>query len=213
MRDLDVLLARYRQQDEGVSEGTLQRLAAQRSRGVPAIEKLSKRWRKRRYDRKMRRFIKGIRWRGEEPEPTILEAARRWLWPACDRFLAAAAAQPRDAESLHRLRIRAKELRYAMEIFAEALPAFFRDELYATVEILQEHLGRINDHATARRRFLRWKRETHEGEGDEGNEEHEAAAERELAQLEDAIEAFRAWWTAERAEEFRARFVEALMAP
>src|SRR5688572_8704863 len=114
MRDLDVLLARYRKDSERVSAATLNLLDDQRRERQPAIEKLAKRWRKRKFDRKGRRFVRVVRWRDVEPEPTILEAARRALRPASDRFLAAAAAQPSDTESLHRLRIRGKELRYAM---------------------------------------------------------------------------------------------------
>ena len=210
LRDLDVLLARYRKEGDGVSARTLGRLEDQRCDRQPVIEKLAKRWRKRRWGRKTRRFARDIRWRDEESEPTILEAARRTLRPACDRFLAAAAAQPSDPESLHRLRIRGKGLRYAMEIFAEALPEFFRDELYPIVETLQEHLGRINDHATARARFRRWDRKRAKREDAIGLNEYEIAAERESAQLDEAIAAFRSWWTTERAEKFRERFAEAL---
>jgi CHAD domain-containing protein len=213
LRDLDVLLGRYREQGEGVPTGTLARLESQRQEGAPAIEKLARRWRKQRCGRRARKLVSKIRWRGEEPEPTILDAARRWLGPACDRFLAAAAAQPGDPESLHRLRIRGKELRYAMEIFALALPDFFREELYSAIETLQEHLGRINDHATAEQRFLRWERK---GKGaSEGLPEgqYELAAQHERAQLDQAIDVFRQWWTTQRAEAFRARFAEALAAP
>jgi CHAD domain-containing protein len=210
LRDLDVLLARYRKEGDGVSPGTLGRLEDQRRDRQPVIEKLAKRWRKRRFGLKARRFARDIRWRDEESEPTVLEAARRRLRPACDRFLTAAAAQPSEPESLHRLRIRGKELRYAMEVFAEALPDFFRVELYPTVETLQEHLGRINDHATARARFRRWNRKRVKREEAVADNEYGIAAERESTQLDDAIAAFRSWWTTERAEKFRERFSEAL---
>ena len=208
LRDLDVLLAR--KDSRRVSAGIVGQLENQRRDRQPLIEKLAKRWRKRKFNRKARRFARDMRWREEESEPTILEAARGSLRPACDRFLAAAAAQPSDTESLHRLRIRGKELRYAMEIFAAALPAFFRDELYPVVETLQEHLGRINDHATARRRFRRWGRKQTKPQDVTVENEYATAAGHESTQLEDAIAAYRAWWTTDRAESFRVRFLQAL---
>jgi CHAD domain-containing protein len=213
LRDLDVLLARYRKDNGRDTAGIIRRLEDQRRHLQPPIEKLAKRWRKRKFDRKVRRFARDIHWRDEESEPTILEAARRTLRPACDRFLAAAAAQPSDPESLHRLRIRGKELRYAMEIFAAALPEFFRDDLYPVVESLQEHLGRINDHATARARFRRWSRKRAQRHDAAGDDDYAVAAERESIQLDEAIAAFQSWWTAERAAAFRGRFAEALAHP
>ena len=50
-----------------------------------------------------------------------------------------------NLESLHTLRIAAKRLRYAMEIFASCYPAKFRQRLYARVERIQEDLGHVND--------------------------------------------------------------------
>ena len=62
------------------------------------------------------------------------------------RDLAQAAHQPlEDYAHLHRVRILGKQLRYAMEIFADCFGPAFRDELYPAVEQMQEILGRAND--------------------------------------------------------------------
>lgn len=58
---------------------------------------------------------------------------------------AAAAAAPADYERLHQVRIVGKQLRYAMEVFADCFGPEFRKEWYAAVEEMQEILGSAND--------------------------------------------------------------------
>jgi CHAD domain-containing protein len=50
-----------------------------------------------------------------------------------------------DNAGLHQVRIRGKQLRYAMEVFGACFPEAFRAEVYPQVEQLQEMLGRLND--------------------------------------------------------------------
>jgi hypothetical protein len=54
-----------------------------------------------------------------------------------------------DYHNLHQVRIAGKRLRYAMEIFVGCFAQAFREELYPTVETLQEILGRANDSQVA----------------------------------------------------------------
>lgn len=56
-------------------------------------------------------------------------------------------------ESLHRVRIAGKKLRYAMEIFGDCFPGDFRKTLYPMVEQMQEILGEVNDHHNGLQRF------------------------------------------------------------
>ena len=46
-----------------------------------------------------------------------------------------------------------------MEIFADAFGPAFRGELYAMVAELQEKLGTVNDHVTARVQYSQWVQE------------------------------------------------------
>jgi CHAD domain-containing protein len=62
-----------------------------------------------------------------------------------DDLTAASRGDLGDLDKLHRLRIAAKRLRYAMELFGACYGREFRDDLYARVEALQESLGEIND--------------------------------------------------------------------
>jgi CHAD domain-containing protein len=69
-----------------------------------------------------------------------------------------------DYEQLHQVRILGKQLRYAMEVFADCFPAAFRETIYPRVEEMQEVLGRANDSHVAEQRLaalrdrlrLRW---------------------------------------------------------
>lgn len=60
-------------------------------------------------------------------------------------FNTVVAANPADPEALHQLRIQAKRVRYAMELFAPCFPPSFKDVLYIAVEHLQEILGQLQD--------------------------------------------------------------------
>ncbi len=61
-----------------------------------------------------------------------------------------------SASKVHRLRIQAKKLRYAIDISADILPHTKDKPLYSTVRNLQSTLGDLNDHASAAERFDKW---------------------------------------------------------
>ncbi|MBX9578730.1 MAG: CHAD domain-containing protein [Gemmataceae bacterium] len=66
---------------------------------------------------------------------------------------AAVAADPESPDALHQLRILAKRLRYAVEIFAGCYGPPLRAEVYPAVERLQEVLGRVQDAAVGAARL------------------------------------------------------------
>jgi CHAD domain-containing protein len=119
------------------------------------------------------------------------------------RFFKASPSDLDDLKSLHRLRIRSKELRYAMELLAPAFAAEFREQLYPVVEELQERLGEIHDHAVAKSRFHRWISET--------ESKREAVHLRKLFEQErDKLDKLRmdfaSWWTPEFEANLQASF-------
>ena len=93
--------------------------------------------------------------RGEGKRP-FKRQARRYLNPIVKRFFKAAESDLATGESLHRLRIRTKKLRYTMEIVAVAFDSAFRKRLYSRVTRFQDLLGTVNDHATATTLFRDW---------------------------------------------------------
>lgn len=73
------------------------------------------------------------------------ELALDQLGDLFDSFTDAVEANPTEPGALHQLRIHAKHVRYAIEIFAPCFAAPLRDALYPAVEALQEHLGELQD--------------------------------------------------------------------
>ena len=58
-----------------------------------------------------------------------------------------------DFEHLHQIRITGKQLRYAMEVFADCFAPSFRSDLYPAIEEMQEILGDANDSHVAVQRL------------------------------------------------------------
>jgi len=80
-----------------------------------------------------------------------------------EQFEKALASGPTSETALHQLRIQAKRIRYAMEIFAGCFAPQFREVIYPAVEELQSTLGTIQDSSvlSARLRDVRtWLRST-----------------------------------------------------
>jgi CHAD domain-containing protein len=77
-------------------------------------------------------------------EPTFASLARAKLPQVFDDFAVAAGEDLSCPNKLHRLRIRGKRVRYALEVFRPCVSDGFTS-LYAVVEDLQERLGEIND--------------------------------------------------------------------
>lgn len=75
----------------------------------------------------------------------LVTTARATLRTRLKQLLAAGRRDLHDLDNLHQLRIAAKRLRYAMEVFAVCYPRDFQHERYTAVERLQEDLGNIND--------------------------------------------------------------------
>ena len=119
------------------------------------------------------------------------------------RFIKASSADLDDVASLHRFRIRAKDLRYAMELLAPAFPAAFREQLYPVIEELQERLGEIHDHAVARVRFDNWIAKT---KGKREADHVRKLREQERGKLDKLVRDFASWWTREFEAELRCSF-------
>jgi CHAD domain-containing protein len=97
--------------------------------------------------------VKAVREPPEDKAPKLLRDLGRGLLGDLTRELDWAASQNLDDyEHLHQVRILGKQLRYAMEVFADCFPSSFREEIYPRVEEMQEILGNANDsHVAAQR--------------------------------------------------------------
>lgn len=128
--------------------------------------------------------------------------APAYLAPVVKKFFRAAKADLSDDAAMHALRIRAKKLRYTMEILAPAFGTGFRKKLYARVSLFQELLGAINDHATALAVLGDW-RTTCEDARQKAFLEGVLLA--EVQATGDLRAAFRAAWTPKAATELERR--------
>jgi CHAD domain-containing protein len=86
-----------------------------------------------------------IRPSDDGPDVRLGQVARLELQRRVEELRACGKQGAPTAESLHQTRIAGKRLRYAMEVFACCFPAAFRDRSYASVEQMQEFLGKAND--------------------------------------------------------------------
>ena len=216
-RDLDVLADRLRRRkapDRPASKDLLKRVDRLRTEAQAPIEKIRRKLGGKDFLRRQEALVDRVRLRGKADRllrTSFGQAASRALGLLVEDFFAAAAADFSDYAALHAFRIQGKQLRYAMEIFAGAFDRAFRTDLYPLVEQLQEKLGAINDHATARELYSTW-----QSEPDLGPEQQELAeliaaeTAAETAAMDDARGQFFAWWTPERSGDLRRRFRELL---
>ena len=136
-------------------------------------------------------------------DPLFGEWARENLRPFLKKFFKAATIDTSDLQALHQFRLRGKQLRYAMELLAGAFPPAFRKKLYPVVEELQEKLGAVNDHVTAKPRFQQWIEDIHEPEI---VDYLRILLDQEGLQLEQSLQVYVAWWTWERQRDLQRRF-------
>jgi CHAD domain-containing protein len=158
-RDLDVLaqrLAKDHTHPEAVT--WLEKVHAQRAEAQEPILAIYDRLnREDRFHRRVSKLLCRVRPRSKHDRRPDQQRFGDWahasLRPLVKSFFAAVPADGTDMGALHVLRIRGKELRYAMELLAGAFPPDFRENLYPIVEKLQDKLGVMNDLATAQTRL------------------------------------------------------------
>jgi CHAD domain-containing protein len=123
--------------------------------------------------------------------------ARERLTRSTERFFASEPSDLAAVEGLHDLRLRAKKLRYEVELLAAVLPSHVKSVVHPALTELQERLGAVSDDAIAVRR-LRDLAGATEPPGTAASfavllAEADAVLERSRTDLE-------AWWTPARAE-------------
>jgi CHAD domain-containing protein len=200
-RDLDVLIDRLHREFGAGAESIVRFLAAKRTAAQPNIIALADDMRHHdEFVRKAARLFSKISSTHPSEESDPPKCFCEWAPAQLEKFRAAfVELLPKgweDVEALHQFRIRAKALRYAIELLAPAFEPQLRKDIYPAVEELQERLGAITDHIAAIRLFAEWESDnaTHTPRGGESYLDAEKA--QELAD----VQSFRDWWTSERAE-------------
>ena len=215
-RDLDVLSSRFTQSQVSLSAGELEEvqryLLERRSEAQLPILDCAKEHALKKMDRKLARLVRRIRWRGEDAEPTVRQAARQQMSDVATQFDQAAqvAAADGSMEALHGLRIAGKRLRYTIELFASVADDLLREHVYPLVEELQERLGTINDQVAAERYFRRCAQSALPP-GLVGS--FNRIANHELQAVSQSVDTFRRWWSPHRCQEIRAGATSAFPPP
>jgi CHAD domain-containing protein len=202
-RDLDVLAERLARDYGDRAEAVASIVAQERdSVQVDIVRIAEKSRRDDRFVRKTARLIHSVRLPQDAQAVNSMQTFRAWaaekLADVAGQFFDAVPVATADMEALHRFRIQAKSLRYAMELLASAFGPELREIQYPVVEELQERLGRINDHVAARDCLRKWA-------ADDKFSAQQCLlcelAEDELVLLADELSEFREWWTPSIAEQ------------
>ncbi|RCS44710.1 CHAD domain-containing protein [Bremerella cremea] len=206
-RDLDVFQKRIRKSKfdfaEGEREEVLAYLQKLRKRAQLSIVDANRWARERDIARECRGLVKRIRWREVAEEETLETIAPTLLEPMMVRFFHYSQLLNESPESLHQMRIEGKKARYAMELVEGGFPPSFRQELYPAFEEVQAKLGVINDHHTAIEKIEGWQAQT---SAKKFPPVLLRMVEHEKAQFDRKADAFRVWWTQERAVELKNHF-------
>jgi CHAD domain-containing protein len=168
-RNWDVLGERFANcgcaDDSGLGAHVLSRIQSRRREAQPAIIAAHHDLMADQFEQQIEILLEHVCGQSQgEAKRRLQRQAGRYLRPVLKKFFRAADADLIQDSMLHRLRIRAKKLRYTMEIVAPAWAPAFRSRLYCDVSILQDLLGTVNDHATAKALFSDWRDGAPEGE-------------------------------------------------
>jgi CHAD domain-containing protein len=194
-RDLDVLADRLLRDYGERYAPVLQLIADKRAEAQSAIVKMAERCRRKdRFIRKTARLLKSVRAHANDKGAATV--FRRWaadrLADVAEPFLSGMPDESADASALHQFRIKAKAVRYTIELVAPAFPDALRGEVYPIVEEIQERLGRIQDHVTARLYFGDW---LEKAEEDATRSAIGKLQDEEGRRLEEETREFHNWWS------------------
>jgi CHAD domain-containing protein len=206
-RDADVYVARLRA-DLNLADEHAQQLVAvvtqSRVESQGALEKVDAKARRGGLKRAIDRRVNSLADAGRGAEQqTFAEFAKAAIAEAA-AGLEAIDAQTASLAQLHQLRIAAKRLRYAIEIFHSAAESALREQAYPQVEEIQERLGAINDRLTSQLRLQQWLARLPAG----GLAAFIAGLiVGEHADAERLRDEFLAWWTPERNASLREQLI------
>lgn len=211
-RDLDVLAASHPAKTGKGSHALLVRIRKRRVAAQSPIVAIHQKLRRSdRLHRRIEGLLDSVATTTSFPaEDAFGPWAASKLRKAVKRFFKASPSDHQDLETLHRFRIRGKELRYVIELLAPAFPAELRQELYPAIKEFQDQLGQIHDCVVASDRFGKW--------ASQAKSKKEKTRLKELLEWErDRLEAllgeFSDSWTAESQTQLRDAFDRLLASP
>lgn len=214
-RDLDVFRKRLTEsKDLAVSpeaeHALLRLLDKRRQRSQRDVVKAYEKALRQELKRRIRALVRRVRWRVDGSEPSYLDAARAALPSLPQEFFSAASGDLADPAALHEMRIRAKHLRYALQLLTAAFDRSFRESVTPVFSEVQRKLGAINDHVTAQRLLHELAEHARRKSNPPLAAELDRLAQEEATFIRARSNEFLAWWTPERCAQLRAKFDEVL---
>ena len=210
-RDLDVLEERLSRL--AIAGGATVQLGSaidqvrrRRKKAGKPLLRIYKKTRKRDFKGLVRSLPKQVAWRGDGPEPVLIDWAGSELRPSINGFVARSTANLTDPKALHRMRVAEKRMRYSLELLGGAVNSPV-DQVAPVLSELQERLGGISDHEAARVLLLRWR----DRSKDDGLREvfaHLAAFEKWQGSY--VHDEFLKWWTPSRRLELSGQLEDVL---
>ena len=94
-----------------------------------------------------------------------------------------------------------------MELLATAFPDGLRTDVYPMIQELQDKLGEVNDHATARVTLNTW---IGQSDGKQEDAYLQEMLDGEQCQLDEQRSEFLSWWNGKREKELRKAFANVL---
>lgn len=209
-RDLDVLADRLAREYGDVVASVVELVMNDRAKAQPPILQVARRCSHHDdlaiHTDKLLTFIKTPQTKhSADPSASYAAWAQVQFASVADKFLAAFPVASATAVELHQFRLRAKRLRYVIELVAPVFPSNVRDQLYPIIEKLQGRLGDVQDHVAAIERCKGWAAASTNGVLIETLREVIEAEERAFA---DRVAQFHAWWDDDRAAHVRALLAE-----
>jgi CHAD domain-containing protein len=209
-RDCDVLIGRLTRDNRNGTHAWLDGVRTERAEAQAEILHVHERlFRDDRLERKVEKLLEKVAAHGKRPsgKRRFRTWARSHLARELKHFHAAVPAPDADDSVLHRFRICAKGLRYTIELLAGAFAPELRNEIYPLIESIQDRLGEINDHATARDRLeAQATRVTNRSQRANWNR----LRDREQTRLEQAQRGFWRWCTPARLRRLKRQFEKIL---
>lgn len=206
-RDLDVFIRRYTKRQALKEKGLAKQITRRRRKAQRPLLALHKKMGSRhQFERRIQKLLSGTIRRASDSDRSLKRWAKARVAKTANDFFEAAPATPAPSPNeLHRFRVRGKDLRYALELFSDVMPAKMRKSIYRDATQLQERLGQVCDHDNACQRLEAWSEET--------TSIRESVRLRKLAAkehkaLDASMAEFASWWTPARSGRMRRKLSE-----
>lgn len=190
-RDLDVMLASHCNSSIKGQKKLVRLLREKRKFAQRPLVKIFRRFnRRQRFDVWSKTCLNAIR---DVPPDELAAIVMDRVHIATEALIRGAPDVDAGAKTLHRFRVKAKHLRYCLELSGLADPGSRLHHLYSTACEIQKKLGAMNDHLVASKRFRQIGKKA---KSKNRTRRMERLAESERAKARTTRNDFRSWWHA-----------------